>query len=244
MKSLKAWLPAAALAALFCAGSAAAQEDGGVRSIIGQMEEVLRNEDGRSRAEIESALAALNRSLRSAAIEEADGELFAEEAQLELYEFEGPAADAAEAGGESGASESSSSDESDEDSASGADGGSVLDIDDSVSGFNDGSGSDEPDMGICDQGGEPAWCLDSEPGDEAFGDTADGDMPFEVGVEDFGDSVGEYSDGYYGDEWNEQDVWDIDGEVVVDSSDGAGSDEPDMGICDQGGEPAWCGEDG
>ena len=121
MKSLKALLPAATLAALLCALPAAAQEDGGVRSIIGQMEEVLRNEDGRSRAEIESALAALNRSLRSAAIEEADDDLFAEEAELELYEVEGSAADAAEAGGESGSSESNSSDESAGDSASGGD---------------------------------------------------------------------------------------------------------------------------
>ena len=240
MKSLKALLPAATLAALLCALPAAAQEDGGVRSIIGQMEEVLRNEDGRSRAEIESALAALNRSLRSAAIEEADDDLFAEEAELELYEVEGYAADDAEAGGESGASESNSSDES----AAESDSDAVLDIDDSVSGFNDGSGTDEPDMSICDAGGEPAWCLDSEPADEPFGETVDGDMPFEVGNDDFGDGAGEYSDGYYGDDWNEQDVWDIDGEVVVDSSDGVGTDEPDMGICDAGGEPAWCGEDG
>ena len=242
MKSLKAWLPAATLAALFCALPAAAQEDGAVRSIIGQMDQVLRNEEGRSRAEMETALAALNRSLRSAAIEEADDDLFAEEAELELYEVEGPAADAAEAGGESGASDSNSSDES----AARSDTDSVLDLDDSVSGFNDGMGSDEPDMSICASGAQPAWCLDYEPAEgESFGETADGDMFLEeVGGEDFGDAVGEYSDGYYGDEWNEQDVWDIDGEVVVDSSDGVGTDEPDMGICDQGGEPAWCGEDG
>ena len=251
MKSSAKLLSAAALAALIGGLPATAQEDG-VRSIIGQMDQVLRNEEGRGRAEIDTAIAALNRSLRSAALGDSDDYLFEGATEVELEQWEAPAAND-DAGGESGASDSNSSDEdaTDYDGDSGVDedyppqgDGEPNADDDTVFGINDGTGTDEPDMGICAQGGEPAWCLDYEPdGDELGGDTGDADMPFEVGS-DFGDDVGEYSDGYYGGEWTGDDVWDIDGEVVVNSSDGLGTDEPDMGICDQGGEPAWCGEGG
>ena len=245
-KLLAKWLPMAAMVALYAGIPAAAQEDGGVQSIIGQMDKVLRNDEGRGSAEVETAIAALNRSLRQAALEEQDEDAFdAGESELRLLEVPSAIDDG---GGESGSSEESSSDEAAGDSGGGEDyppgGQDPADGDDgSVFGINDGSGSDEPDMGICDQGGEPAWCIDSEPGDEGIADEAGGaDMPLEL-VSDFDDGAGgEFTEDSYGDGWNMDDVWDLDSEVVVNSNDGLGTDEPDQSICDQGGEPAWCGE--
>ena len=177
MKSPAKLLSAAALAALFGGIPATAQEDG-VRSIIGQMDQVLRNEEGLDRAEIDTAIAALNRSLRSAARGESGDDLFEGATEVELEQWEAPAAND-DAGGESGASDSNSSDESANDYAgdSGVDDnyppqgdGEPNADDDTVFGINDGTGTDEPDMGICAQGGEPAWCLDYEPGSDETGD--------------------------------------------------------------------------
>ena len=114
------------------------------------------------------------------------------------------------------------------------------DVDGAVSSANDGSGTDEPDMGICGAGGEPAWCLDQEPwaGDDAavsgFNDGTGADEP-DMGICDAGGMPA----------WClEDETWDIDDDVAVNSNDGGGTDEPDMTICALGGEPAWCVEGG
>ena len=247
MKSTWKRLSAAMLAAALAGIPAAAEEDGDVRLIIVQMEEILRNGGNRGRAEVESAIEALNLSLRMASLGEAYDYGFEDSGDSGLLVLEAPAA-ADDGGGESGDSGSNSSDSAAGDSGQDQDdplagGQEPSGADDPVFGVNDGSGTDEPDMGICDRGGEPAWCLDPAPaGSELPSQGAAGDLPFELDSE-FGDSVsGEEAYGYSGDAWGMDDIWDIDGEIVVDSADGVGTDEPDTGICDRGGEPAWCGE--
>lgn len=65
MKSSTNWLPIIALAATVGASPLAAQEADAPESIIEQMDQVLVKRDGRSRAEIEAAVADLNRALNA-----------------------------------------------------------------------------------------------------------------------------------------------------------------------------------
>ena len=147
-------------------------------SIIGQMDEVLGNGDSRGHTDADTAIAALNHALRSAALGESYDYLLEDIGAASLGPFEAPAAND-HAGGNFGASGSSSSNDSANDSGVGEDypplgGGEPAAGDDAVFGVNDGTGTDEPDMGICDRGGQPAWCLDFEPGggEPAAGDDA------------------------------------------------------------------------
>ena len=162
MKSIN--LTAAVVALGLCAAVQGQQSgiDGDAQAIAARMDEVLRNEQGLSRGEVERNLAELEAALRRAAAEQQDAEPF--DALTEDSPFEAPAADGYDIG-----EHTTSESRSDEDVLGGEDGddhampygGDGLFGDDgAVAGFNDGSGSDEPDMGICDAGGMPAWCLD------------------------------------------------------------------------------------
>lgn len=74
MKSSTNWLPIIALAATLGASPLAAQEPGDAPSIIKQMDQVLVKRDGRNSAEVEAAIADLNRALNAAVLGASEGD--------------------------------------------------------------------------------------------------------------------------------------------------------------------------
>ena len=157
MKSINLTAAVVALGLFSAVQGQQSEIDGDAQAIAARMDEVLRNERGLSQSEVERNLAELEAALRRAAAEQQDAEPF--DALAEDGPFEAPAADGYDIG-EFATSES----RSDDDVLGGEDGDDhampygddgLFGDDGAVVGFNDGTGTDEPDMGICDAGGQP-----------------------------------------------------------------------------------------
>lgn len=159
------WAPLAVLAIALGAFPAAADEDSDVRSIVGEMDQALRNSEGRERAEVETAITDLNQSLMSAALDEDPGGFDEDPAEVEAAEID----DLEAAGGDSAYGVGAST--LDSDSAQGVDGAAPGDWEP----FDAADGLNETVFYITTEGdaGDSGGVVESEFIDDEFSDDED-----------------------------------------------------------------------
>lgn len=153
---LTQWFPLAALAGMLSALPATAQENDAAQSIIGQMNEVLRNDAGHDQSAVQATVETLNRSLLSMALDE-PGEYAARLSdEIGAGEVETPVAIGGSAAGALGGNTGDSANPAGHYLPFGDQepfGGDPLE--DTVVGYADGSAADVTPLDDSDFGGEP-----------------------------------------------------------------------------------------